>query len=65
MPLRLHMAEGSGPDQLMFLTDDDSFFADVQKDEEGEFVILPDQISPRRKNRKVYLKNNPKEEGKE
>lgn len=51
--LRLYCTDG--PDVIMIFTDDNAYHADVQKDEEGEFIILPDGLKPKQKQRKVYL----------
>ena len=51
--LRLHCA--NAPDVIMLLTTDDAYFADVQSDEKGEFIILPNDFKPKRKQRKCYL----------
>jgi hypothetical protein len=52
--LRLHTADGK-PDLIMLLTEDDAFTIEVQRDEKGEFIILPDNFMPRRKNRKIRV----------
>jgi len=57
--LRLHCTDG--PDVIMLVTEDDAFTSDVQKDEKGEFIILPPELKPNRKNRKVYLMGKAKE----
>ena len=51
--LRLHCTDG--PDIIMILTDDDAYTIDVQRDQKGEFIVLPNDIKPKRKQRKVYL----------
>lgn len=55
MPIRLTMAADSKPDLLMFLTDDNAYTVPIENDAKGEFVILPPEVKPRRKNRKIYL----------
>jgi len=51
--LRLRCIDGS--DVIMILTDDDAYSVDVQRDGKGEFIILPNGLKPKRKQRKVYL----------
>lgn len=43
------------PDIILILTEDNAFDVEVQEDEKGEFIILPPEIKPTRKNRKVRL----------
>jgi hypothetical protein len=52
--LRLHCTDGK-PDLIMLLTDEDAFTVDVQKDEKGEFIILPNGFMPKKKQRKIRL----------
>lgn len=43
------------PDIILILTEDNAFDVEVQEDEKGEFIILPPEIKPHRKNRKVRV----------
>ena len=52
--LRLYAADGK-PDIIMICTKDNAFDAEVQSDAKGEFIMLPDELLPKRKQRKVYL----------
>lgn len=52
--LRLRCSDGK-PDLLMLLTEDDVFAVEIQKDEKGEFIMLPDGFIPKRKNRKIRV----------
>ena len=52
--LRLHSADEK-PDLIMLLTEDDAFTVEVQKDEKGEFIILPRDFMPEGKERKVRV----------
>lgn len=51
--LRLYCS--SAPDVIMILTKDNAYTAEVQSDEKGEFITLPQGLKPKRKERKVYL----------
>lgn len=51
--LRLHCTDG--PDVIMILTNDDAYSVDVQRDAKGEFIILPNDLKPKRKQRKIYV----------
>lgn len=51
--LLLHCSDGA--DVIMICTENNAYSADVQKDRKGEFIILPDELLPKRKNRKAYL----------
>jgi len=51
--LRLRCSDG--PDVVMILTNNNAYDVDVQRDEKGEFIILPNSLKPKRKQRKIYL----------
>ena len=51
--LRFHCKDGS--DLIMLLTEDNAFTVEIQEDSKGEFIILPKNFMPKRKNRKIRV----------
>lgn len=51
--LRLNIK--NGPDLIMLLTEDDAFPVEIHQDNKGEFIILPKDFMPERKNRKIRV----------
>lgn len=47
-------------DLIMLLTDDNAYTVEVQQDALGEFIVLPDEILPHRKERIARLRKKDK-----